>query len=345
MSRPSGPFKNEDILSPEFLPDILPHRESQIMQIAKNMEHVTSGGRAQDTFVYGPPGIGKTATIKFIFRQMEEENPNSKSIYINCWDCNTSVAVMSAITISLGIAVPRRGLGKDEILQKFSEALSKTKKSLVICLDEVDQLVSKDQSALYDLFRSGHGKKMGLIFISNNEHVFSSLEPRIRSSMNVEEIGFRPYSISEMKDILEERASLAFESIESGSVILAANHAVKKGGDVRVGLQVLQRAGREAAKESARKLSVGYVKSILSNVGKAKTEILKSKVGEAEKKIVSIVTDGGRMSFGEIYKKYSSSGGDVSERTFQKYMNHLTEVGLIRKLKNKIEGKRLFEKA
>src|SRR3990172_2652416 len=249
-------FAREDVLLPEYLPEILPHRESQIQVIADNIKPAAFGRKPENSFIFGAPGIGKTATAKFIFRQFEEFSGRVKTIYINCWDYRTSHAVLSKIAIDIGQFVQRRGMGKDEIVEKLAEACKKSKKSVVVAFDEIDQLVFSDQEALYDLLRIDQyvDNPFGFIFISNHHDVFAKLEPRIRSSLSIDEIQFKPYTLEEMKDILQKRAEAAFRNIGAGVVQLAAYHAVKKGGDVRAGLEILLKAGRVAEKGNASKV-------------------------------------------------------------------------------------------
>jgi cell division control protein 6 len=326
---------------------MLPHRESQIKALAENLEPAAKGKSAQNTFIFGEPGIGKTSVVKLVFRKMEEEYPNVKTVYVNCWECNTSIALLSKLTIDLGMMVARRGLGKDEIMQRFLEVFGKTRKSLVVCLDEVDQLVYKDQGALYDLLRMRQhvNKDVGLVMISNNPNVFAKLEPRVSSSLDVDEIHFKPYTVAEMKNILKERVDKAFSSIEAGVPILAANHAVKNGGDVRVGLKVLQKAGRLAEKEGDSKLKVSHLKKVIPDVGLAKPEILKQNISERETEVLKIVEKAGEGSFGEIYEKYAKRSSDpVSERMFQEYVKHLGQLGLIRISEAKVDHKRIISK-
>ena len=76
-------FKNEEILSPEYLPDLLPHRENQIKQIADNLLPASKGRRPQNTFLFGSPGIGKTHAARYVFREFENFS-GIKTVYINC---------------------------------------------------------------------------------------------------------------------------------------------------------------------------------------------------------------------------------------------------------------------
>ena len=340
-------FKNEEVLSTEFLPEMLPFRESQIKEVAGNLEPVSKGRKGQNTFIFGDPGIGKTATVRYIFRNLEDEYPSVKPIYINCWDFNTSIALLSKITTELGMFVPRRGLGKDEINDKFLEAMRKTKKNVVVCLDEADQLIFKEPGALYNLLRVNQyvDKDITIVLISNNPHIFAKLESRVTSSLNVEEIEFKPYNITEMKEILKERSKYAFHSFESAAILLAANQAVTKGGDVRIGLQCLQKGGRNAEKKGDSKLKVSYMKDVVKAVNDVKSEIVKKKVNENEKIIVDMVNRLEEISFTKLYEKYCKKvDNPVSVRMFQDYVKHLQQTNMIRTSEKKIAGKRMIYK-
>jgi cell division control protein 6 len=345
-SEESKIFKKENILSFEYLPEELPHRENQIKQLADNLLPASTGRKPQNTFIHGGPGIGKTAVAKFVFREFENYS-GIKTIYLNCWDFNTTISILSEITIQLGMVVGRRGWGKDEILSKLIEVLKKSKKSLVVCLDEVDQLARKDPDVLYDLSRINQyvSNPVGLVLISNDPFIFSGIEPRIRSSLSIEEIEFKPYSMGEMKDILQRRADNAFQSIESGVITLAANHAVNKGSDVRSGLECLLKAGRIAEQENAEKVKVEHVKKILKDVVRAKPQIVKKNINEIEKEILNILGENNELPFGDLYKKYcEGSEKPVTEKPFLNYVKHLDELKLIEFKKRKVNGKRIISK-
>lgn len=336
-------FKNEEVLLPEYLPPLLPHREGEIKQLARNLLPAARGRKPQNVFIFGPPGIGKTACIKYVFREFENYS-GVKTVYINCWDYRTAMAVLAKITTELGYPAQRHGWSKDEIISRLMEALTKTKKGLVICLDEVDQLIFRDQSVLYDLLRINQYVKnpIGLVFISNDKYVFANIEPRIRSSLDIEEIEFRPYSLLEMKDILQKRVKQAFYQVEAGVVILVANHAIKKGGDVRVGLRCLLKAGRIAEEENCDKVKVEHVKSVLRKVGKVKPEIIKEKINKDEKTILEILKNSGRIYSGELYKMYCEKiEKPKTDRMFRSYLDHLEQLKMI-KIRRKKGNRRII---
>ncbi len=343
----SNVFKNEEILSTEYIPKILKHRETQIQQIANNLKPINEGRKGQNTFIFGSSGIGKTSTIKYIFEEFENECQNIKPIYINCWDCNTSIAILSEITTRLGKFVSRRGLGKDEINERFLEAVKKNKENILICLDEVDQLIYKDSGTLYNLLRIKQyiNKEITLVMISNNSHIFSNLENRILSSLNIEEIEFKPYNINEMKNILLERSKNAFIEFENTAITLAANKAINNGGDVRIGLQCLQNAGRLANKKDSTKLKLEFMKEVVKKMKNPKKEDIKKKLNENERIIFGLMEKNDDISFTKLYEKYcKKKENPVSIRMFQNYINHLEQVNMIKLSENKINGKRIIYK-
>jgi len=54
-------FKNELALDYSFLPKLLPHRENQQRYIATSIKPLLMQKNGRNLFVYGAPGIGKTA--------------------------------------------------------------------------------------------------------------------------------------------------------------------------------------------------------------------------------------------------------------------------------------------
>jgi len=327
-------FKNEQALSTEYLPKLLPHREGQIKLIARNLLPASKGRRPQNMFIFGVPGIGKTASVKFIFRDFEEYSERVKTVYINCWDYNTSHAILAKLVVELGFFVQRRGFSKDEIKERLIEAIRKTRKSIIICLDEVDQLIYKDSHVLYDLLRFDQyvNTPIGLIMISNNPFIFKNVDPRIRSSLDIQEIEFKPYTIVEMKNILQNRAKLAFHPgvVGEGIILLAANHAVSNGGDVRIGLECLKKAGRKAEEKCSDKVKIEHMKEVIANVRAVKPKIIEEKLNFIEKTILEILDEKGELISGKLYDEYRKRVKEpISLRGFREYVNHLEQIGMV----------------
>ena len=61
-------FSNETLLTPEFLPDVLPGREKHVRQIAENLKPFALGRKCPPLLLFGPPGAGKTSCSPFFFK-------------------------------------------------------------------------------------------------------------------------------------------------------------------------------------------------------------------------------------------------------------------------------------
>jgi len=274
-------------------------------------------------FIHGPPGVGKTAVAKFILREFEQYS-GIKNIYINCWQYNTSFAVLSEIGISIGAFVSRRGWAKDEIFSRIVQTMENTRLNLIIVLDEIDQLIKKDSSILYDLLRIENytKQKIGLIFISNDKYVFRNVEERIKSSLNLEEIEFKPYTFLEMKDIVEQRMKEAFIAYEDGVSALVAMKAAEKG-DVRIALEILLKAGR-IAKD---KLRVEDVKKVIKEEINPKMQEVIKTLSEEERRILEIMDK--PKTTKEIFEELKKDR-NISKAEFYRILNEMIRKGLIK---------------
>jgi cell division control protein 6 len=316
-------FKREEVLYAEYLPLNLPHREGQIKLISENLSLLLKNNKPMNIFIYGPPGVGKTAVAKFILREFEQYS-GIKNIYINCWQYNTSFAVLSEIGVAISAFVSRRGWAKDEIFSRIVQTMENNRLNLIVVLDEVDQLIKNDPSVLYDLLRiEGYTKqKIGLIFISNDKYVFRNVEDRIKSSLNLEEIEFKPYTFLEMKDIVEQRMKEAFVSYEDGVSALVAAKAAEKG-DVRIALEILLKAGR-IAKD---KLKVEDVKKVIKEEINPKVQEIMKVLSEEEKRILEILDK--PKTTKEILEELKKSVS-ISRAKFYRVLDEMIKKGLIK---------------
>lgn len=317
-------FKGEEALQAEFLPEALPHREGQIAEIARCVKPALSGKKPYNVFVSGPPGVGKTAVVKFIFRELGEYE-RVEPVYVNCWEYNTRHAVLSCMLTAMGGFAPRRGVATDEVFDKLVSVIKGSEKTAIVALDEIDQLLRNDGSqVLYDLSRSLG--KTGIIAITNDQYVGRFLDTRVKSSLAQENISFMPYSEREVLGILSERAKLAFRvgKQEAGIIPMVAKFVSQRGGDLRLGLECLWKAGR-LADEKGTIVKKEYLESIFEKASQPNLEEALSRLQPIHKKILKHIGTGEILS-GELFAKLS---GGISERSFRNYVSDLEALKLV----------------
>lgn len=324
-----GVFKDERVLLPEYLPGALPHREKEINEIALALRPAASGGKPENVIVVGPTGTGKTACARHVLKQLSEYSQRVLPVYINCWGISTRHGILNKIASSLGEFVPRRGIATDEITERLADVLSKEKRIPIIVLDEIDRLLASqygEEKVLYDLARANEvfGVGVGVIGITNSEEFLSKLDPRIRSSLAQREMKFERYAPQELKDILHERAKLSFfpNTLSDEVIPLCAAHAAKMGGDARIALSCLWKAGRAAEREGVAKVSEAQVRAAFAEPEGIDME----KFGEMEKKIIRVLKERGELGSGELYSALKTKETD---RTVRNYLTRLEKLGII----------------
>jgi len=321
-------FKDERVLMPDYLPEVMPHREEQIKEIAYSLRGAAEGKRSENMLIIGSSGTGKTSSVKYVFKQLQEYSQRVVPIYINCWEFSTRHSILSNIAYSLGEFIPRRGISTDEIIERIAEVLKKEKKTLVIALDEVDRLFAsqyEEEKVLYDLAR---GKELfsvdlGVVAITNSNEFLVKLDQRIRSSLVQKQLLFKQYSPIELKDILKSRAKLAFypECLSDEVIPLCAARAAKHNGDARLAINLLWKAGKIAERENAEKVVEEHVRKAFEEVGSEEGEKLSGK----EREIYEFVKERGEVTSRELYEKFK----EETDRSIRNYVNRLCKLGFL----------------
>ena len=331
-------FRDERFLYPEYLPEKLPHRESEIDSLVYAFQPVLKGKKPSNVFVVGDSGTGKTVTVKYVLNELESYSDRAKSLYINCFECNTRYAVLAKITNFMKIAIPRRGLATDEVYSKFLEGLKKTDFTPLVVLDEVEQLLAREEASklFYDLLRivEHQQNNIGLIFISNDFSFTSKLDSRVKSSLAEETIEFRQYSPQQLKDILRERAQYAYAPnvLEEDVINVAAAHAAKKKGDARIAIECLWKAGREAERQNSAKVTLDHLRSAFEKVDARSAEKILPYLSENETMILKLIAEQkeNETRSGKLYELYSkTSPKPVTQRSFRDTIAKLESAGVI----------------
>ncbi len=341
-------FKNRDVLRHDYVPDRLPHREDEIQTLAAILAPALRGQKCSNVFIYGMTGTGKTAVARYVLDRLtakaRQVGAPVVACYVNCRMAGTEYRVLAALCASLGVKVPFTGLAKAEVLERFKKALFGREITFIAMLDEVDVLVKAHGDALlYELTRLNpelNGSKICLIGISNDLTFKDALDPRVLSSLSEEEMVFRPYDAAQLRDILWERAKLAFVegAISEAVISLCAALSAQEHGDARRALDLLRVAGEIAEREGARQVRPEHVRMAQKRIEHDRTveavrglplhaKLVLLAVYELTKRASSAIT-------GEIYAAYSALCGrlglnPLTQRRVSSIINELDMMGLL----------------
>ena len=266
-------FKDKSLLQSNHKPEEILHRKEQIKQIASILAPILRGEKTSNLFLYGKTGSGKTLSVQYVqeqlFKRAKENNKYKLRIeYLNCKlkkISDTEYRILAELIKKMGGNVPDTGLPTQTVYSKFIEIIDSERQLIVLILDEIDQTVKKISSDfLYNLTRMNSElskSQICIVGISNDLTFLDQVDPRVKSSLSEEEIVFPPYNALQLKDILNNRAKLAFKEgiIEEGVIEKCAAFAAREHGDARRALDLLRIAGELTERDNSKKIKLKYI--------------------------------------------------------------------------------------
>jgi len=127
-------FENKEVLRPSYTPHELPHRSDQINKMATILVAALRGETPSNILIYGKTGTGKTASAKFVSKELESTSQKYSVPcdveYINCEVTDTQYRVLAQLA--------NKFIEKNE--KRIDEQLA-TLESLLDALDEYDAAV------------------------------------------------------------------------------------------------------------------------------------------------------------------------------------------------------------
>ncbi len=275
-------FRNKRVLSHDYIPEVLPHREKEIKKLAYILATALKGGKPSNVFMYGKTGTGKTAVAKYVLKKLDIKGQqlglHFLYAYVNCRYKTSNYRVLLKIAEDLGVGrLPETGLPLDSIFDRIVRFIDRKEQLVIIIFDELDWLVKKSgDDILYQFTRINNDLKkaqVSIIGITNDLKFRNYLDSRVLSSLSEESIIFHPYNAQQLYDILKQRAEIAFVegAVTEDALRLVAAIAAQEHGDARRAIDLLRVAGEIAERE-------GSDKVLEEHVIKAKDEVEKDLV-------------------------------------------------------------------
>lgn len=218
--------------------DTLVGRESEAAAFSKFLTSSIAEKKCSSLYVSGPPGTGKTAQVNLTLDHLfkgQQGNVRDSTILVMRVNC-MAISKPENIFHEIHSHVTGQSSGRKKTFDDLYEQLlagSGALTTLVVVLDEMDYLITKDQQVLFQLFHcASHLKssvlatKLVLVGISNALDLTDKFLPRLRSNgFNPESLQFLPYTGDQIKKvILSKLNSLGEEDKENGPAATPLMH-------------------------------------------------------------------------------------------------------------------------
>jgi cell division control protein 6 len=309
-------FRNEDALNYDFLPKLLPYREVQQRYVVNCIRPLLQGRDGKNVFIFGAPGIGKTTAVRYVLRDLEKETEDVIPVYINCWQKNTTFKIILEVCDVLGYRLTHNKK-TDELFSIAKGILNK--KGVVFVFDEVDKL--EDFDFLYMILEEIYKKT--IILITNYKDWLDELDERIKSRLMVSLLEFKPYNLTETREILRQRIGYAFAPgvwEDSAFEMIVKKAAALE--DIRAGLYLMREAGNNAEARSSRKIELEDASEAVRKLNEFSIKS-SSDLASDERNILNIVKENSGKKIGDLYGIYKKKGGGLVYKSFQRKIEKL----------------------
>ena len=337
-------IRRRDVLRADFIPDKLLFRDDEMRSVAEPLSPLLKGSRASNLFLYGKPGTGKTVVARHVLKHLRNRAAELKVkvalAYSNTKITGREYSVLVELGSMLGLKLPPTGLASGDLFSKILAHINDQGINTVFVLDEIDFLVKRHGDViLYEMTRANERLKkgsLGLIGISNDLNFKEFLDPRVLSSLSEEELVFPPYTVEELKGILNERSKEGFYDgvVKEVAINLCAAMAGSEHGDARRAVDLLRVAGEVAEREGANAVDEKHIRIAEQKIEQdTASEALRS-LAVHEKIIVYSVMLSQKGSTGDIFDKYKElcrklSLEPVTQRRVGMIVSNLDTLGLI----------------
>ena len=334
-------FRDPDVFELTFVPEHLHHRDAQIRELAFLISPALRGGSALSAILRGPPGTGKTTTVRRIFREVTEETQRIIPVYVNCRQDHTPLAVYGSIFRQVcGYPAPLAGRYLDDVKEGIAARLQDRNAALVVCLDDADELLPAGtyNTLLYQILRlyeKWDVRKAAVFAVTSDLglNLGAEADPSVWSVFHPTEITFLPYTKTEIREILADRVRQGLYPRVISKVLLdrIAGIAASEQ-DVRIGIDLVRAAVLRAEKDGRRRVGSDDVTAAARAVTAPALLARAGRLSASERALACWIAkrshDGADMASGTVFEA-AQEYLPVGKTTYHEHLNALTRAGIV----------------
>jgi cell division control protein 6 len=329
-------FRDEHVFEIDYVPETFAHRETQLQSLQYALRPAVRGSRPLNTMVRGPPGTGKTTAVQKLFGELSAET-DVQTVRVNCQVDSTRYAVFSRVFQGLfEYEPPSSGISFKKLFSQITDRLVEEDEVLVVALDDVNYLFYENEASdtLYSLLRAHEahsGAKIGVIIVSSdlNLDVIEELDSRVQSVFRPEEVYFPKYDTDEIVDILRGRAERGFhEGVVGAPELDRVAELTAESGDLRVGIDLLRRAGLNAEMRASKTISVEDVSEAYDKSKYVHLSRSLRGLSDSERSLVEVIAEHDGEQAGVVYEAFHDETG-LGYTRYSEIINKLDQLGVI----------------
>ena len=232
------------------VPAALPCREEEFSEVYQQLEKAITDGTGSCIYIAGTPGTGKTATVREVVAQLNaavvaDELDDFIFVEINGMKLTDPHQAYSLLWEALrGDRVsPAHAL---DLLSRDFAAPSPRRVPCVVLMDELDQLVTRTQSVMYNFFNwpaQRHSRLIVLAVANTMDLPERTLSNKISSRLGLTRITFPGYNHEQLMRIIQSRLEgVPGDVVHPDAVQFAARKVAAVSGDARRALDICRRA-------------------------------------------------------------------------------------------------------
>ena len=325
----------------EIITDFLPCREQEQEQIKNYIkEGLEINGNYNSLYIAGMPGTGKTACVKRVIEILENEFKGKENIFFTTlFLCGTEYPFINKIykTIYQFIFSNKRKIRKKRYALLINNFFCDRNKAnichlndpsnshIILVIDEIDFLINKNQTFLYNLFNwsSYENSKLIIITISNTLDFPNRLLPKIQSRMGKNKIMFKPYNKDQLSTIVESKG-IDFNHFSPDAIKLCCMKVSAINGDLRRTIQILLRAKELynmdiISKSKKKKIEKNYILKACEDLFNSKLKKVMISLQICEKIILCSIlfsikdVNNNKVNVGHLYEKIDMFFGKYND--------------------------------